>query len=154
MIPKNTKSIISIVLEIRSNELPNRKRYTNISGDKYAYKSKSNCKLTECPRMRQTPIKAHIMDFHESWVVWPTHGWDWPPTIFLVWDYPCGQGSPTPGLILLVTSKFFLTAPRGLAKIFCYILVKSLMENFEYWPRAAIFWRGPSLKKFSGILAF
>ena len=47
MIPQNTKSIISIVLEIRSNELPNRKRYTNISGDKYAYKSKSNCKLIQ-----------------------------------------------------------------------------------------------------------
>ena len=29
--------------------------------------------LTECPCMRQTPIKGHLMDFHESWVVRPTH---------------------------------------------------------------------------------
>ena len=103
--------------------------------------------LTECPRKRQTKRKGHVRDFVETRVVWPTHGWGWPHKIFLVWGHPCGQGSSTLGLILLVTSKFFLTAPRCLDLSFCYILVKALMGNFEFWPWPAIFWRGPSLKK-------
>ena len=50
---------------------------------------------------------------------------------------PMGRAAPPQGL--LVTSKFFLTTPRGLAKIFCYILVNALVKNFELRPRAAIF---------------
>ena len=110
--------------------------------------------LTECPYKRQTLIEGHLMNFYQTLVFWPTHRWGWLPTIFFVWGPPCGWGSPTPNPILLVTSKFFLTTPRGLEWSICYILVKTLMGNFKFRPWPAIFWRGPSLKKFSEILAF
>ena len=87
-------------------------------------------------------------------MVWPTHGWGWPPKIYLVWGHPCGQSSPTLGLILLVTSKIFLTALRGLDLSFCYISVKALMGNFEFRPWPAIFWRGHRCKKNSGIFLY
>ena len=110
--------------------------------------------LTERPAKPQTLSKGHITDFGETWLVRPTHGFGWPAKIFLVWGHPCGRGSPTLGLILLLMAKFHVTAPRGLKWIFSYILVKGLMGNFWFRTRLAIFWRDYRCKKNSEAFTY
>ena len=97
---------------------------------------------------------SKMTDFDQTLLVWPTHGWGWPPTTFLVWGHPCGRGSPTLGLILLVNPKFHVVARIGLEWSICYIFINALMGNFRFGGCRSIFWRGPSLKKFSEISAF
>ena len=107
----------------------------------------STNQLTERPAKPQTLSKGHITDFGETWLVWPTHGSGWPPIIFLVWGHPCGRGSPTLGLILVLMAKSYLVAPIGSKWKISYILVKALMGNFQFRTRLAIFWRGHRCKK-------
>ena len=76
------------------------------------------------------------------------------PEHFLVWGPPCGRGSPTLGLILLLNPKIHVVARNGLDLIFCYILVKALMGNFRFQGRPGLFWRGHRCKKNSEISAF
>ena len=98
--------------------------------------------------------KGRITKFLITWVVWPTHGSDWPPTIFFDLRSPLWAGSPTLGPILVLTSKICVTARRGLAWIFSYILVKTLMGNFQFQSWTAMFWRGHRCKKNSGLFAY
>ena len=97
---------------------------------------------------------SKMADFDETLLVWPTHGWGWPPRIFLVWGHSCGLGSPTLGLILLLNPKIHVVARNGLDLIFCYILVKALIGNFRFRGCRDIFWRGHRCKKNSGLFSY
>ena len=98
--------------------------------------------LTECPHKRQKHTQGPYHGF--SWNLGGLiHLWVWltTPNIF-------GLGSPlwagqTPlGPILLVKSKNYLTALTTPKWKISYILVKTLMGNFEFQRGPVIFWRG------------